>query len=77
MCGTNPAALQDLAEWEPLETDVAFVSILHMRAVRELTFSVRVLTFCSNAANDAILAERAVTVCSTLVILEVIAPTAL
>ena len=27
----------DLAESEPLETDVAFVSILHIRAVRELT----------------------------------------
>ena len=38
------------AESEPLETDVAFVSNLHMRAVRELTFSVRVLTLCSNAA---------------------------
>ena len=35
MCDTNPAALQDLAESEPLETDVAFVSILRMRAVRE------------------------------------------
>ena len=67
----------DLAESEPLETDVAFVSILHMRAVRELTFSVRVLTpFCSNAANDAILAERALSVCSTLAILEVTIPTA-
>ena len=29
-----------LAKSEPLETDVAFVSILHVRAVRELTFSV-------------------------------------
>ena len=71
-----PSIFQDLAEPDPLETDVAFVSILHMRAVRELTFSVRVLTFCSNAANDAILAERALTVCSTLAILEVTIPTA-
>ena len=62
----RPSMFHDLAESEPLETDVAFVSILHVRAVRELTFSVRVLTFCSNAANDAILAERALTVCSTL-----------
>ena len=54
-----PSMFHDLAEPEPLETDVAFVSILHMRAARELTCSVRVLTFCSNAAKDAILAERA------------------
>ena len=66
----------DLAESEPLETSVAFVSILHMRAVSELTFSVRVLTFRSIAANNAILAERALTVCSTLEILEVTIPTA-
>ena len=69
-------AFHYLAESEPLETYVAFVSILQMRAVRELTFSVRVLTFCSNAANDAILAERALTVCSTLAILDVTISTA-
>ena len=42
-----------------METDVAFVSIWHKRAVRELTFSVEVLTFCSSAVNNAILATRA------------------
>ena len=36
-----PSMFQDLAEPEPLETDVAFVSIWHIRAVRMLTFSVR------------------------------------
>ena len=71
-----PSEFQEHAEPEPLEAEAAFVSILHMRAVRELTFSVRVLTFCSNAANDAILAESALTVCSTLAILEVTIPTA-
>ena len=71
-----PSMSHDLAESEPLETDVAFVSNLQMRAVRELTFSVKVLTFCSIAAKNAILAERALTVCSTLVILEVTIPTA-
>ena len=40
-----PSKFQELAEPEPLETDIAFVSILHLRAVRELTISVRVLTF--------------------------------
>ena len=71
-----PSKFQELAEPEPLETDVAFVSILHVRAVRELTVSVTVLTFGSIAANNAILEERALTVCSTLVILEVTIPTA-
>ena len=42
-----PSMFHDLAEVEPLETNVAFVPILHMRVVRELSFSVRVLGFCS------------------------------
>ena len=66
-----PSMFHDLAESEPLEADVVFVSILQIRAVGELIFSVRVLTLCSNAAHDAILAEKALTVCSTLAILEV------
>ena len=41
-----------------------------------VTFSVSVLTFCSNAVNNAILATRALTVCSTLVIPELTVPTA-
>ena len=45
-----PNKFQELAQPEPLETEVAFASIWHVRAVRELTFSVRVLTFCSTAA---------------------------
>ena len=72
-----PRMFHDLVESDPLVTDVAFVSILQTRASKEfLKFSVRVLTFCSIAAKDAILAESVLTVSSTLVILEVIIPTA-
>ena len=46
-----PSMFHDLAESEPLETNVAFVSILHIRTVRERTFSARVLTLlqCSKS----------------------------
>ena len=71
-----PSTFQELAEPEPPEADVAFVKILHMRAVRELTFCAMVLTFCCIAANNAISTTRVLTICSTLVILEVTAPTA-
>ena len=39
--------------------------------IERADISVRVLTFCSIAANSAILVNKALTVCSTLVILEV------
>ena len=54
---------QELAEPERLEANVAFASIWHIRAVREMKSS-------SIAANRATLAHGALTVCSTLVILE-------
>ena len=62
-----PSTIQDLAESGPLELEVAFASIWHTRAVRELGCWRSV----SNAVNNAILATRASTVCSTLVSLEV------
>ena len=60
---------QDLAKQETLEAETALVSNLHMRAVR-------VLTLCSIPVNATILVERALSICSTMVILEVRRPTA-
>ena len=60
-----PSEDHDLSEPETLEAEAAFVSILHMRAMRE--FCVKQLTFCSIAANEPILAQKALTICSTLV----------
>ena len=62
-----PSEGRDLAEPETLEAEAAFVSILHMRAVRELAFCVKQLTFCSISVNEPILAQKALTICSTLV----------
>ena len=55
---------QDLAEPETLEAEATSVSILHMRAVRELKF-------CSISANAAILVAKVLTICSLFVILAV------
>ena len=71
-----PSEGHDLAEPEALEAEAAFVSILHKRAVGELTICVRELTFCSIFVNETILAQRVLTIWSTLVILEVRRPTA-
>ena len=71
-----PSTFQDLAEPETFEAEATSVSILYMRAVRELTFCLRALTFCCISAKNEILAERVLTICSTVVILEVTRPTA-
>ena len=51
---TCPSKGQDLAELETHEAEAAYVSTLHMRAVRALKF-------CSISANAAILLEKVVT----------------
>ena len=56
---TSPGKSQDLAGPETLEADATSVSILHMRAMRALTF-------CSISANGAILAERVLFLRKTL-----------
>ena len=46
-----PSMFQDLAEPEPLDLEVAFASIWHSRALRELKFSVRVSSWTSGYGN--------------------------
>ena len=60
---------QDRAEPDTFDAEAAYVSTLHICAVRWWKF-------CSISANIAMLAERSLTVCSALVILEVTIPTA-
>ena len=59
-----PSKFQDLAEPETQHAEAKYASIFHMRAVTELKF-------CSISANAAILAEKVLTICSILVILDV------
>ena len=53
-----PTKFQELPLPEQLEAQNAPASILHMRAVKELTFSAKMLTFYSIAANHTITVGR-------------------